>query len=835
MAGLAEPTAPRKKPLETSQGLYNLAAQNGLQADADRLLKQQEGEKTKEIFSGGFISDSFDTLNALQYGVVGVLKGKTFLEGVKTRQSFSDQDALGDKGIPGMIAGIALDIAFDPLTYIAPATIVKKIPFATKLLKGAKEFAFGRTVTKTIQEGTEVAADVARTYDTMEGGSKLGRYLASKFSWNAQFGGDKIYQETWERGVKNIAVGVNNVLDIGRPVAKLSNATVNKAITTIAPEVEGGVARIRRLKDAELQKVFKGDDYAKIKAANETIDQMGREQVELGLLSKETFEKNFEEYITNSYLKYELPEKGKRVFPFSKFGIKGTKVRKAGLTQEAAEKAGQIKDAGYLYLKTMVQMKKDIETAKLLNELGAKWGANVAQEGFGQIPKTAKFGNLGSKYVPEHIADMVKELIEPPKWGVGKELVANFKFFKVIMNPATHARNIVSNKILNWWKLGMNPLDPRTIFSETESLAEIAKKGGKWTDEAKPLGYNLDTMWSQELRSHLDDPQLAGLKKSLGGKWASFKEFFGNIYQQEENQAKLSAYIFNRKYKNLSPEEAWKAAESATFNYAQVTPFVRKLRESLFGFPFITFGIKAVPVVAETAVKAPRRISVIGKIKQAIEQQSDIQETEAERESEPAWVKNGFYVKLPIKDQYGRSAYFDLTYILPFGDIMSGQFFERGQDIETGVKEGLVTTGIRKSPFINIASELAKNKDFYGNSIWKDSDSTDQQLKDIMRHLTKTYVPPPIADTLPGGYNREGERQYRGFKGATQADEENQKRTLMEELLRNVGAKIQPIDADIQETYAEWNKKRALRTLLRERGIINELEIPYIPKKKEED
>ena len=52
----------------------------------------------------------------------------------------------------------------------------------------------------------------------------------------------------------------------------------------------------------------------------------------------------------------------------------------------------------------------------------------------------------------------------------------------------------------------------------------------------------------------------------------------------------------------------------------------------------------------------------------------------------------------------------------------------------------------------------------------------------------------------------------------------------MEEMLRNVGAKIQPIDVDIQETYQEWNKQKALETLLREKGVGKEFSKFYIPK-----
>ena len=100
-----------------------------------------------------------------------------------------------------------------------------------------------------------------------------------------------------------------------------------------------------------------------------------------------------------------------------------------------------------------------------------------------------------------------------------------------------------------------------------------------------------------------------------------------------------------------------------------------------------------------------------------------------------------------------------------------------------------------------------------------------------MRHLTKVIAPPLVADQIPGGYNEKGVRQQRGIVGAlTPQDKANQQRTLMQELLRNVGAKVQPIDADIQETYQEWNRKKGLQSLLLENSVLNSFTKTYIPK-----
>src|SRR3990167_8659380 len=661
---------PRTNDLKSSDGLYNLAVQSGLKDKADSILASQKGEETKKIYSGGFISDIFDTLNALQYGVTGTLKGKGFLEGVRTRQSFSDKDALGDYGLPGVIGGIALDIAVDPFTYIAPWTIAKKISPLMKAGQAVKGAVFGKKVVKAI-EGTE------KTFEAVEGGTKVGKYLAQKFQWMA--GADPGFKETFERGLKNTAVSTDNITQMSKGVAKLTPEVSKKLLTKDA------TGRFMRVGLKELQKTLSPEDFETVSQVYNKIDNLGKEAVDLGLLSKAKYEENIGEYLKNAYTEYELAKKA-GLFGFAKVGIKKMFARSKDLTPEGMEKLGQIDNPAYLLFKSAFDLSKNVENAKMFKVIAEKFGTDVAQEGFTKLPEGVRLGVLAGKYIPDHMAEYLKEIIAPSANTIQKQLVANFKFFKVVMNPATHARNIVSNKILNYWKLGMNPLDPRVIDSDLTAIKEIAKGVGKWSDEARPLGYSLDTFASAEMRNLLESTEASAWGKTVG-LWGKTKKVLGDMYQGEENHAKLSAYIFQRTVKNLDPESAWKAAESATFNYAQVTPFVRKLRESLFGFPFITFTVKSTPIVVETLVKAPQRISVIGKIKQGIENLSDIKETDEERKNEPSWVKDGFYIKLPIKDKEGRSAYFDLTYILPFGDLMAGNFFERGQDIKTGLPE----------------------------------------------------------------------------------------------------------------------------------------------------
>lgn len=819
---------------KTSAGLYQLAVQNGFQKDADGLLQRQAGESNKQIFSGGFITDIFDALNALQYGVTGVLKGKTFAEGVKTRQSFSDKDALGDNGLPGVVGGILLDIAVDPLTYIAPATVVKKIPMLSRVWQAGKKAVIGEkafqsidtgALFKTVKEAQEVEGKAVRLTEKLAGGSKPGSYLLEKFAYYT--GKDPVYLNTYERSMRNIGVTTQKSVELGKMVNKIDPNVAKQMIKLGADD------RFVRVPLAELATKLPPEAYQATAKLYQMIDDLGAEAVKAGLLSKETFEKNLGDYLKAAYNEFETT-KTKLPFGYNPSTVKGIKSRVEVLSE--TRKADRVDNPAYLLMKSVIDLTRDVENAKMFSEINKRFGRETAMEGFKQMPSSKGYGALANKFVPQYMADNLSLVIRPPA-TLGQEieskLVGNFKFAKVVMNPATHARNVISNRMLNYWKLGMNPLDPRTWKAESEALKEIAKKGGKWTDEATPLGYNLDTFASQELKGILESPEMATAMSKYGARWQSAKKTLGDIYQGEENHAKLAAYIYQRTVKKLEPEEAWKAAVSATFDYAAVTPLIRKIRTSIFGMPFITFTYKATPLAIETALKNPERISVIGKMRTAIENAADIEMTERERASEPSWVKDGFYIKLPGKDAEGRSKYFDLTYILPFGDLISGNFYERGMNMETGTPESAAQATLKKSPFLQLVMELGKNQDFYGNKIWKDSDPVEKQNLDILRHLTKMYTPPPIADQLPGGYNAAGERQQRGLVGVMEPSEEkDQQRSVAQELLRNLGIKIQPIDVEIQETYQEWNRKKALETMLKERGVLKEMNINFVPKEE---
>lgn len=773
--------------LETSTGLQKTAEKAGFGTEAKDILAEK-GEQPKKIYSGGTVSDIFDTLNALQYGVTGVLKGKGFAEGVNTRQSFSDKDALGDYGIPGTIAGIALDIAVDPLTYINPLSVVTKVGKATKLTGAATKV--GKAVSK----------------------SSIGQKLGTRFIY--RFGQDPLYKKLAERTIKAIGTGNQNLLDIARPLTKLD------------PQTQKIIAEARKAGNLD---TLAPDVLAKAKPAFDELDRLGKEAVEAGLLKKSTYEQNVGKYIARLYRSKEAPEGIVQKVPFiakkpQRIDLSRFKKR-TDIPDDVREAMGEILEAGYPTAKSLVQLNQATEKAKFFGEVAKQWGKDAVEEGFEKLPEVKSLGQLAGKYVPKAIFDDIQELTKPFDNTISKQLIGAFKYSKVVLNPATHVRNVISNFILN----NFEGLSPSRIDIYGKAAKQIATKGDLY-QEARKAGLGLDTFASQELRSILNAPEAAGVVGKLKG----LGDKIANLYQKEEEFAKMAQYIFQRG-KGLSPEDAFKVAERATFNYAQVTPFIRKLRESIWGYPFITFTYKATPQVAKTLATKPTKISNIGKIKTGIENMSNLSELKEERANEPDWIKDGFYVKLPMKDKHGRSAYLDLTYILPFGDLMSGQFLERGVSRETGLPEGAPEAAIRKFPTLNLVKELGKNEDFYGNRIFRSSDPIEKQLGDIFRHLVKTIAPPIAGDLLPGGTRETGERAPSSIgkiletaKGAE--TKRTQVRTPAQEILKNLGVKIQPVDLQSQKYFSELEKTKALQTLLKEKGVLREFTKPFIPK-----
>ncbi len=806
----------------TSDDLAMLANEVGMGEQAQKIITEK-GEQTDRFFSGGIISDVFDAINVLQYGVVGVLKGKSFLEGIQTRESFAKKDALGEFGIPGTIMGIAMDIAVDPFTYIAPWTVLKHVP-GLKAIGSAGVKAASKT--------------------------KAAQWALRKFVFMG--GQDKVFKEMFIKGMHDIAGGQAKAMRLLKPLAALDEPA-RKALK-VAREA-GDLSKLTpEIRAAALP-------------AYKFMDEMTNKLVDIGMLSPEKAVDILGEgtYLPRLLEMFENPTK-KTAAAWGRSSRAGSQAlnrlrKKKELPDELLDFYKEIMDGGYVTAKGMVQMNELVAKGTMFHNISktTHLASKAAQEGFTQLPKSKGLGALSEMWVQGPAAEYINEMIKPRTTGIWRKIIAGFKFGKVILNPATHARNMMSNLVLNGME-GMSIANPRTWKSYGRASKQMATKGDWLQALTEKYGVGMDGMASQEIMSIFKGKEAVSMGKKAKVSFSKLMQKPADLYQNEELFSKTAAFMHHaeslgadtvaklddladvRMLKKMElpagltiGEAASRVAERATFNYAQVSPFVRHMREAVWGMPFITFSAKATPQVAKTLVKHPARLSWIGKVKNSIEQMSDIEKTDAERAAEPQWIKDGFYVKLPMSDKHGRSAYFDLTYIIPFGDLVSGQLFERQIDRETGLPESMAESVLKKAPVLNLISEISKNQDFYGNKIWKAGDKQDKQMLDLFRHVSKTYLPPLVGDQIPGGHiakgRKAGQRRPTKFKRAAEAGPSNQYRTGMQEFLRNVGAKVQPVEVGLQAQYSEWEKRRALQTMLTETGALGEYTRTFRPNK----
>jgi hypothetical protein len=437
-----------------------------------------------------------------------------------------------------------------------------------------------------------------------------------------------------------------------------------------------------------------------------------------------------------------------------------------------------------------------------------------------------EMGNLAGKYVPKEVWDMVKGTFEPKK-QFGEALTLKFKHAKVIWNPAAFPRNALSAMIANWWELGLGPWNVNVY---RDAYTEL-KNGSKIIDRMKKQGFSETTgvlnelrgnyLASKQFKSTLINASSHPAKKTLQ-QLRNLDKWMTNSYGHIDNVAKVAAFKHAVK-KGMSDEDAMKAAYNATFNYSHVTPFVHAMRRNMFGVPFITFNLKAVPLVARTLVNSPGKISVFGKARNDLFKAAGV-EAEQEAEAMPEWMRDSsFMLRLPWKDGDGRAMYFDLTYIMPFGAIMSGEY---------------ARSPFSQNPVLQTIRELSSNKTFSGQRIFNESDDMDTVIRDVFIHTSKLLLPPAVADQLPQGYDNKGNVNWKPhsplakFQGVEQ-DRGANERTMTQEIFKLMGASVTPFDLDSRVRQFDYRRKKALQQLLVQKGVLNEYTRPYVPEESQ--
>lgn len=433
-----------------------------------------------------------------------------------------------------------------------------------------------------------------------------------------------------------------------------------------------------------------------------------------------------------------------------------------------------------------------------------------------------KLGNLAGKYVPKEVWDMVKGTFEPKK-EFGEEMTLWFKKAKVIWNPSSYPRNMMSAMIQNWWKLGIGPWN---VHKYIEANKIIKNADHEIMKRMRKLGFHENSGVTNELIDNWASSKIfeqAAMKQTgktlakVKAQSKAFNRWATGAYGHIDNVAKVAAFK-HAVEKGMTDEAALKAAYAATYNYSHVTPFVQRLRTAAWGVPFITFNLKSVPLVASTLANAPHRISVFGKARNDLFKAAGV-DGEQEAEAQPEWMRDSaFMLRVPWKDSEGRSMYFDLSYILPVGAIMSGEYLDNP---------------IGQNPVLQTIKELSSNRTFTGHKIFLESDDRDTVIADMAIHVSKLVMPPMVAEQMPQGYQDDGTRimgKASKFLGTNTQDLGPSERTFYQEMFRLAGMGVQPYDLESKQSALEYRRKAALTQLLVQNDVLGEFSNPYLPK-----
>ena len=444
------------------------------------------------------------------------------------------------------------------------------------------------------------------------------------------------------------------------------------------------------------------------------------------------------EYFPRMYASKEAELMAKKFPGYSARRIRAhyAKARKP-IPEEVRRTLGEIKHPEYPVTKRLIQEASDIETGRLFNTISKTegWTSVSGGPGFKQLPVSKGYGILSGRFVKTKIYDDVTEMMRfrGNFEAFYDSIIGTWKAGKVLWNPATHARNMISNSILLDLS-GMGHGEQMKYMAR--AVSEIQKNSREYRFAKQHFART--TLAHGEL---LDD-MLKGVKETGSGMEKTINTIphfirktsapVGEVYQKEEFIFKFLKYLQQRDL-GQRPINAVMEANKWLFDYSDLSQFERRIARRVM--PFYTFPRKAIPVVAEALATRPHTVAKYPLMAWAMEKHalSRLEMTEKDyaqvKKILPDYMKTGSYILMPYRDNNGDLRFLDWTYLVPWGTISELQ--------ERGPLDVFVT-----NPLVQIVGDIKRNRDaFTGREIWQDTDADSEKFYKGVEHVWRTAVP----------------------------------------------------------------------------------------------
>lgn len=561
-------------------------------------------------------------------------------------------------------------------------------------------------------------------------------------------------------------------------------------------------------------------ELSKISQEGRTVmDKWSNELVKSGIPKEQAsviIQENIGEYMARMYEKHLV----KGISGYSpknlRLRLNGLKHRK-DLSSEVMKQMGEIKEPALPTAIRVKEISSSVANNKLFNQVASnpEWTATTNITGnMVQMPKSPNLGALSGKFVVPEIAQDINAITSIKAENLALELYAKslnmWKIGKVVLNPATHFRNMLSNSMLldlsgtnHFRQMQLFPRVVRDYLSKGK-LYQMALQNGAIGDEFVGGEVSL-------IKKYYSQGQSGNLARWVNVLKTPVRKM-EDIYRAEEQIAKLIKFT-DMLNKGNTPSIAALEAQKWLFNYNEIPNAIKVAKQIA---PFITFTYKSIPRVAESLVKNPLRVYKYYALAKGFNEGSQKmlnmtpQEFAKANKMLPPWLMRSIggmptNLLMPWKDKYGRTQWLNLEYILPLG--MAPEIMQQG------------LRGFVSNPLINTYAELSKNKDFKGQDIIPIGSTKAEAAKIIMEYIYRQLAPSLAPGLLNLGTGEEilkGGYSFEKIMGAIYQKPDYAERTreitpvLFDVLM---GLKLTPLDITEAEMFKIYEKKKMIEEL----------------------
>ena len=624
------------------------------------------------------------------------------------------------------------------------------------------------------------------------------------------------YQALKERNILAREAGGREAQDVAKI---LSTKSTGELLTQQEQQYLG---RIFRKETIESPILKAHPRYKELKAISDegrkVIDKWSIDLANSGIpkeQAKKVIEENVGKYMARMFPKYLRGKpSGLSLTGKLRYRLDGLRHRK-DLSAKVLKELGEIKEPALPTALRVKEISGTLANKRLFDEVSKnpEWVAKTNTTGnLVKLPDVKTLGALQNKWVIKEIADDVNGMLQASK--VSQEVMAKvgnlyskglsaWKYSKVVLNPATHSRNIISNSMLLDLS-GTGHIRQAQLFPSV--IKDYMSKGPLYQRALKNGGIGGEWVGSEvaKIKDFYTMGQGGNLSKWLNVLKAPFKKA-SNIYQGEEQVAKLIKFA-DMISKGASDKIAAREAQKWLFNYNKIPDIIKVAKHVS---PFITFTYKSIPRIAEAIATNPMRVYKYYAFFNAFNSASaklqgmSPEEFAREKKALPPWLMRSIggmpsNLLFPWKDKYNRTQWLNLEYMLP-----------------TGMAPEVMRGHIISNPLITITAELMKNKDFKGLPIVLEGMNKGEAISAVANHVYR-QVAPSLAPGLKGVKGWSGGYSFAKVMNAfdkipDRAERIRSVRSSLFDVL--LGLKITPLDIDKSETFKMYNKKRRIEDI----------------------